>query len=236
MSCAWPLASMPAYISLFDIRQPNQFRASLMIDEGVSEYHEYMSIGELTSMLLRDRKPLLFRDLVRGAQIARTAARAVWLRAEALARLAWRAAADRPRRGRRDIDPELPGWASTMRPTAICSCGLAMSWRSRSKTPILDQESAHAEHCPRPTRLPRARSSWPRSARSPASWCSSIRCRCCSAARLTGSCRCSTWRPAVCASSMCRATSWCWWRSAACPRNISRRPYAWPSRTARSAR
>src|SRR5262245_34307308 len=40
------------YISLFDNRHPDQFRASLMIDEGVSEYQEYMSIGVLTGMVL----------------------------------------------------------------------------------------------------------------------------------------------------------------------------------------
>src|SRR5258706_16171245 len=51
------------YISLFDNRHPDQFRASLMVDEGVSEYQEHMGIGALTGLLLRDRRPLLFRDL-----------------------------------------------------------------------------------------------------------------------------------------------------------------------------
>jgi sigma-B regulation protein RsbU (phosphoserine phosphatase) len=52
------------YISLFDNQQPDRFLASLMIDGDEMEYQENMGIGELTSLILRDRRPLLFYDLL----------------------------------------------------------------------------------------------------------------------------------------------------------------------------
>jgi phosphoserine phosphatase RsbU/P len=51
------------YIALCDIRRPDIFRAVLMVDEGLVEYYEHMEIGTLTGLLLRERRPLLFRDL-----------------------------------------------------------------------------------------------------------------------------------------------------------------------------
>jgi phosphoserine phosphatase RsbU/P len=52
------------YIALCDMRRDGSFRAALLVDEGQHEYAEHTPYGALTGLLLRDRAPLLFRDLV----------------------------------------------------------------------------------------------------------------------------------------------------------------------------
>jgi phosphoserine phosphatase RsbU/P len=52
------------YIALCDTRQPGIFRAALIVDEGAVEYSENTPHGALTGVLVRDRVPLLFEDLV----------------------------------------------------------------------------------------------------------------------------------------------------------------------------
>ncbi|NTW03654.1 MAG: GAF domain-containing protein, partial [Oscillochloris sp.] len=51
------------YIALCD-QIPEIFRAALLIDEGESEYIENIEYGHLTGMLVRNRSPMLYRDLV----------------------------------------------------------------------------------------------------------------------------------------------------------------------------
>ncbi|MEN9938906.1 MAG: hypothetical protein RLZZ387_5485 [Chloroflexota bacterium] len=52
------------YIALCDARREGIFRAALIVDEGEHEYREHTPHGALTGLLVRDRRPMLFRDLV----------------------------------------------------------------------------------------------------------------------------------------------------------------------------
>ncbi|HEX9441878.1 MAG TPA: GAF domain-containing protein, partial [Roseiflexaceae bacterium] len=46
-----------------DTRHPDLFRAVYTVDEDAAEYSENVSLGRLTSILLNERRPLLFHDL-----------------------------------------------------------------------------------------------------------------------------------------------------------------------------
>lgn len=52
------------YIALCDTRHDGSFRAALLVDEDVREYEEHTPFGTLTGLLVRERRPLLFRDLI----------------------------------------------------------------------------------------------------------------------------------------------------------------------------
>jgi GAF domain-containing protein len=56
------------YIALCDPEQPEVFRAVLLVDEGKQEYEENRVSGPLTGALVRERQPLLFRDLAEERQ------------------------------------------------------------------------------------------------------------------------------------------------------------------------
>lgn len=53
-----------AYFAICDPASQEVFRAALLVDEGVIEYLENTPYGPLTGMLVRQRQPLLFRDLL----------------------------------------------------------------------------------------------------------------------------------------------------------------------------
>jgi sigma-B regulation protein RsbU (phosphoserine phosphatase) len=51
------------YIALCDLERADRFRAVLLYDQGLTEYLEDREHGALTGLLVRNRAPLLFRDL-----------------------------------------------------------------------------------------------------------------------------------------------------------------------------
>ncbi|MDW8148705.1 MAG: GAF domain-containing protein [Roseiflexaceae bacterium] len=53
-----------AYFAVCDPNNRETFRAALLVDEGIIEYLENTPYGPLTGMLVRQRQPLLFRDLL----------------------------------------------------------------------------------------------------------------------------------------------------------------------------
>src|SRR5262245_30676213 len=61
LSAVFPLDA--SYVALCDTQRADRFRAVLMVDEGAAEYLEHVDVGRLTGLLIRERRPLLFRDL-----------------------------------------------------------------------------------------------------------------------------------------------------------------------------
>ncbi len=53
-----------AYFAICDPASREVFRAALLVDEGIIEYLENTPYGPLTGMLVRQRQPLLFHDLL----------------------------------------------------------------------------------------------------------------------------------------------------------------------------